>query len=125
VFAVNVQIALTDIPSPEHGPTQVVPTSHRSGSRPPAQDPVFDGHGPLSILARAGDAYLQDSQVWHRGAPNLSERTRYLYQICFGRRMIAQRLYPYLNYRAPDQVMDGAGERLLRVLGKHRVGSWG
>jgi hypothetical protein len=34
--------------------------------------------------------------------------------------MTAQRLFPFLNYRMPDHVLEGAGERLLRVLGKHR-----
>jgi hypothetical protein len=37
-----------------------------------------------------------------------------------GTRMTAQRLFPFLNYRMPDHVLEGAGERLLRVLGKHR-----
>jgi hypothetical protein len=39
--------------------------------------------------------------------------------------MIAQRFYPFLNYCMPDHVLEGAGERLLRVLGKHPSGPYG
>ena len=125
LLALNVQVALSDVPSDEYGPTQVVPGSHYSGRDPAKDNPTFEGRGALSIHAKAGDIYLQNSQTWHRGAPNTSDRTRYLYQIGMGRRCIAQRLYPYLNYRAPDHVLAGASERLLRVLGKHPIGAWG
>lgn len=122
----NVQIAVTDIPSVEYGPTQAVPGSHYSGREPSdPTNPVFEGRGPVSIFCRRGDVYLQHPLVWHRGAPNTSDRTRYLYQIAYGRRSIAQRFFPFLNYRVPDHVLDGADERILRLLGKHAKGAWG
>jgi len=66
----SVQIPLTDIESIEYGPTQYVPRSHYSGRAPnDSQNPTFEGQGPVSILCKAGDIYLQHSQVWHRGAP--------------------------------------------------------
>lgn len=109
-----------------YGPTQVVPGSHYSGRQPnDPREPIFEGRGPISILCRAGEAYLQHSQVWHRGAPNTSDRTRYLLQYAFGQRFVAQRFYPFLNYRMPDHVLEGADERLLRVLGKHPKGAYG
>jgi ectoine hydroxylase-related dioxygenase (phytanoyl-CoA dioxygenase family) len=76
----TVQVALSDIDRIEHGPTQFVPTSHYSG-RKPSQNPEFEGHGPQSVFCKAGDIYLTNHQCWHRGAPNLSERVRYIMQI--------------------------------------------
>ena len=123
---VNVQMPLTDLESVEYGPTQYVPDSHYSGRHPNDKfDPVWEGRRGVTILCKAGDIYLQHAQVWHRGAPNTSDRTRYLLQQSFGTRMIAQRFYPFLNYRMPDHVLEGAGERLLRVLGKHLKGPYG
>jgi ectoine hydroxylase-related dioxygenase (phytanoyl-CoA dioxygenase family) len=125
-YLVNVQFALTDIPSDEYGPTQIVPGSHYSGRNPPdPKNPSFEGRGPVSMLARAGDVYLQHPQTWHRGAPNTSNRTRYVYQQAWGMRFVAQRFYPFMNYRLPEHVLEGADERLLRVLGKHPKGAYG
>ncbi len=125
-YLVNVQFPLTDIPSDEYGPTQIVPGSHYSGRAPnDLRNPSFEGRGPLSMHARAGDAYLQHPQSWHRGAPNTSDRTRYVYQQAWSMRFVAQRFYPFMNYQVPDHVMQGADERLLRVLGKHSKGAYG
>ena len=126
VFQLTVQIPLTDIRSIEYGPTQFVPGSHYSGRHPDdKENPSFEGKGPVSILCKPGDIYLQTGQCWHRGAPNTSDRTRYLYQMAYGPRWVSQRFYPFLNYRMPDHVHNGAGERLLRVLGKHSKGAYG
>jgi ectoine hydroxylase-related dioxygenase (phytanoyl-CoA dioxygenase family) len=87
VFWMTVQVALTDIDSVEHGATQFVPGSHYSGRPPePGEDPVFEGRGPMAVLCKAGDIYLTNHQCWHRGAPNLSNRTRYLMQLQYARR---------------------------------------
>lgn len=80
VFWMTVQVALSDIDALEHGPTQFVPTSHYSG-RKPDQEPTFEGKGPQNVLCKAGDIYLTNHQCWHRGAPNLSERVRYIMQL--------------------------------------------
>jgi len=81
VLWITVQIALSDIESIEHGPTQYVPGSHWSGHHPTSQEnPEFEERGPVSIFCKAGDIYLQDPQCWHRGSPNTSDRTRYLMQ---------------------------------------------
>ncbi|MCX5662804.1 MAG: phytanoyl-CoA dioxygenase family protein [Planctomycetota bacterium] len=125
-FLFNVQIPLTDLLTDEFGPTQFVPGSHYSGRQPnDPRNPTFEGKGPVSIHCKAGDIYLQHSQVWHRGAPNKSTRTRYLLQQAYSMRFIAQRFYPFLNYRMPDHVLEGASDRLLRVLGKHGKGPYG
>lgn len=80
VFWMTVQVALSDIDQLEHGPTQFVPKSHYSGRKPP-ETLEFEGQGPQSVFCKAGDIYLTNHQCWHRGAPNLSERVRYVMQI--------------------------------------------
>jgi ectoine hydroxylase-related dioxygenase (phytanoyl-CoA dioxygenase family) len=88
----TLQVALSDIDSLEHGPTQIVPGSHYSGRRPTAgEEPQFEGRGPRPILCKAGDAYLFNHQCWHRGAPNRSDRTRYLMQLQYGQRWATRR----------------------------------
>ncbi len=124
-FLFTIQILLSDVPDEAHGPTQFVPGSHYAGRQPSGETPTFAGRGPVSILGRAGDAYLHDPQCWHRGAPNTSTATRYLLQIAYGRRWIAQRFHPFIDYRMPEHVWDGAGERLQRVLGRHPKGPYG
>ena len=84
VLWMTVQVALSDIDELDHGPTQYVPTSHYSGRKPTESlefGPEFDGHGPKAVFCKAGDIYLTNHQTWHRGAPNLSERVRYIMQI--------------------------------------------
>jgi hypothetical protein len=125
-FLVNCHHALTDVPSDEYGPLQVVPGSHYSGRQPnDAKNPTFEGRGPVSVHAKAGDCYLQHPQVWHRGAPNTSNRTRCIFGMAWAKRFVAQRFYPFLNYTVPPAVLEGADERLLRVLGKHAKGAYG
>lgn len=89
VLWMSIQFAITDITSEENGPTQIVPRSHFSGLLP-EQDhvkepdeinpPQYRGQGPVPILCNAGDAYLFNHQIWHRGSINQSDRTRYLMQ---------------------------------------------
>lgn len=92
VFWLTVQVALSDIDGLEHGPSQFVPGSHYSGRRPPpGESPEFEGRGPVSMLCKAGDIYLFNHQCWHRGAPNLSDRTRYLMQLQYAQRWADRR----------------------------------
>ena len=87
VFWFTVQVALSDITLLEHGPTQYVPGSHYSGRRPVSQeDPVFEGQGPRAVFCRAGDIYFTNHQAWHRGAPNTSDRIRYVMQLQYAQR---------------------------------------
>jgi hypothetical protein len=88
----TVQVALSDIETLEHGPMQYVPGSHYSGRQPnDPENPVFEGQGPVSVYCRAGDAYLLNHQCWHRGAPNTSDRVRYVLQLQFGARWAIRR----------------------------------
>jgi hypothetical protein len=126
VFLLTIQIPLTDIPSVEYGPTEFVPGSHYSGKNPnDPHNPSFEGQGPVPILCKAGDIYLHNGQCWHRGAPNTSDRTRYLLQLAYGQRWVSQRFYPFVNYRWPQHVLDRSDERRKRVLGVHPKGAYG
>ena len=92
VFWFTVQVALSDIAAIEHGPTQYVPCSHYSGRRPISQeDPHFEGQGPKAVFCKAGDIYFTNHQAWHRGAPNTSDRVRYVMQLQFAQRWAAAR----------------------------------
>lgn len=93
VFWMTVQVALSDIDATEHGPTQYVPESHYSGRKPgqAAAELIFEGRGPKDVLCKAGDIYLTNHQTWHRGAPNLSDRVRYVMQVQYAQRWADRR----------------------------------
>jgi ectoine hydroxylase-related dioxygenase (phytanoyl-CoA dioxygenase family) len=126
VMRMSVQIALTDQDEDQYGPSQFVPGSHYAGRQPnDPENPTFEGQGPVSLHLRTGDLYLLNGQTWHCGVPNTSDRVRYLFHQVYGQRFVAQRFWPYLNYHMPDYVLEGADERLLRVLGKHPEMAYG
>jgi ectoine hydroxylase-related dioxygenase (phytanoyl-CoA dioxygenase family) len=97
VFAIGVHLYLEDC-ARACGPTGVIPGSHRSGSPPPRDrlqdaDLTLNGRRAVPLEARAGDAALFVSDVWHRRLPATSGDTGRLFlQIHYGRRDIAQRL---------------------------------
>ena len=129
-FSVNTQWYLTDV-GPDDGPTQVVPFSHRAGKQPPKGGqgvddlPSYKEHAAKSLLVTAGDVALQHAQVWHRGAPVLSDKTRYLLQYSYGKRCFAQRFHPFTGYDLPAHVKANATARQLRLYGFHGRGPWG
>jgi ectoine hydroxylase-related dioxygenase (phytanoyl-CoA dioxygenase family) len=126
VYLLTVQILLTDVPSIEYGATEYVPGSHYAGQIPLDKiRPTFEGKGPVPIFGKAGDIYLHNGQCWHRGAPNESDRTRYLLQLAYGMRWVSQRFYPFVNYQFPPGIAERADERRKRVLGFHAKGPYG
>ncbi len=126
VFIANCTFALSDVSSLEYGPTQVVPGSHYSGRQPnDLKDPVFEGKHAVPIFCKAGDLYLFNNQAWHRGAPNTSDRTRYVFGVGYARRFMAQRFYPYMGYQLPQGMSERADPRRRRVLGLHEKGAYG
>ncbi|MGC4119695.1 MAG: phytanoyl-CoA dioxygenase family protein [Myxococcales bacterium] len=59
----------------EHGPTQVIPGSHRDVTMTPQTPGV-----PVdSIYCRKQDALLIDQRTWHRGTPRSVAGTRFLF----------------------------------------------
>jgi ectoine hydroxylase-related dioxygenase (phytanoyl-CoA dioxygenase family) len=124
-YSLTTMIALCDITDSALGPTQVVRGSHRTGAIPEYCEKLPCRMAPTSLFVRAGEGYVINSQTWHRGSQNTSERTRYVLATTYGRRFISQRFFPFLNYQMPMHVLDGASPRLLRLLGKHKKGPYG
>ncbi|MDA0989445.1 MAG: phytanoyl-CoA dioxygenase family protein [Verrucomicrobia bacterium] len=127
---------LTDVDSIDHGPTQLVRGSHLLGSLPPKSKGATHGEPDaldgtpyedrvFSCLGKAGSVILFNNQVWHRGAPNQSDRVRYITQVSYGRRIIGHKYKPYMNYQMPEHVYAGANARRMRLLGFLTPGPYG
>lgn len=114
-------LALSDIGTLEEGPTQYVRGSHYSGRGPNSQEnPEFEGNKPESIYCKAGNIYLQDPQCWHRGAPNTSNKTRYIIQSQYAAYWAYWRFSLCNGVPVPDDALRSADDRLLSLLGVHR-----
>lgn len=121
VFWFTVQFPLTDTDSIEYGPAEYVPESHYSGRNPPKEEPVvFDGNEPVSVFAKAGDVYLHDPMCWHRGAPNASSRTRYLFQTQYAVNWAYTRFGLYNRVPVPEDELVNSNDKLLNLLGRPR-----
>lgn len=110
---------LTDIDA-DLCPTLVIPGSHRAGRPPLAGETEWEGRRPEPVLCRAGDVLVFRSELWHAGSRNLSrDRSRYLLQVHYGRRMVAQKFSPYLDFRFNPATLAAATPRQRRLLGDH------
>jgi len=125
VFAVAMHLFLEDCPR-EAGPTAVVPGSHRSGRLPPKEKLsdatlAWDGREAVYLEARAGDAALFVSDVWHRGTPAEPGRRRFFLQVHYARRDIAQRIRTTedVNHLSPDAAARACSERERTLIGLH------
>jgi len=119
VFWFSFQIALSDIETIEHGPTQLVPGSHYSGRAVPQDTdvPIFEGQEPIPMLCKAGDVYLFNHQLWHRGMINHSDRRRYLMQNQYCKQWGINRFSAKdAICNLPEGELDGASERLRGLL---------
>ena len=117
----TVQMALNDIDSIDEGPTQYVRGSHYSGRHPnDPENPEFEGNKPVSIYCKAGDIYLQDPQCWHRGAPNLSDKTRYILQSQYAANWAYWRFSLCNGVPIPEDALQNASDQLLSLLGRSR-----
>ena len=126
VFAIGVHIYLMDCEMAD-GPTGVIPGSHLSGRPPPGgqhldPDLQYEGRGVVPLLAKAGDAGLFVSDVWHRRMPTHDgDHGRFFLQVHYGRRDIAQRLMTtaQANQLSPEAIARATTERERRVIGLH------
>ena len=130
-FIVNLNYYLCDVDE-ELGPTQFVPGSHRSCRQPGDEDkdengnPVYEGKQVVSASGKAGTAVLWHDQIWHRGGiSRTQDRYRWVQQAPYGRRFIAQRFYPFVNYHMPEDILARANPRRQRLLGLHGIGAYG
>ncbi len=117
---------LTDVTEPEHGGTEVIPGSHLFGRPCPEslegtewEDRIHYNLGP------AGSVTMFNNQVWHRGGPNRSDRTRYITQITYARRVIGHKYYPFIDYTMPEHVYRDADPRQKRLFGFLEHGAYG
>lgn len=117
---------LTDAPSVEYGPMQIVPGSHLFGKTPPQDLKGTEWEEKIvTCCGPAGSVTMFNCQVWHRGAPNTSERTRYMAQVSYARRLVGHKYYPFMNYAMPPHVYENADPRLKRLLGFLPHGAYG
>lgn len=117
---------LTDVTEIKYGGTEAIPGSHLFGAPCPKVMEGTQWENQVHYnLGRAGSVILFNNQVWHRGGPNRSERTRYITQVTYGRRMIGHKYYPFMNYQMPEHVYKDANPRLKRLLGFLERGAYG
>ncbi len=117
---------LTDVTEIECGGTETIPGSHLFGSRPPANLEGTEWEDKIHFnLGKAGSVIMFNNQVWHHGGLNQSNRTRYITQITYGRRIIGHKYFPFMSYAMPEHVYQGANPRLRRLLGFLEHGAYG
>ena len=117
---------LTDVTEIAHGPTQFVPGSHLFGAHcPPSLERSRHEKDVVTAYGKAGTAIIFSCQVWHRGHPNRSERTRYVAQVSYAHRIIGHRYFPFMNYVMPEHVYADADPRRKRLLGFLPTGAYG
>lgn len=106
-------------------PTWVIPGSHRSGrtlawGKDP--NPTWQGRELEPVLCKAGDVLFFRSEIWHTGSKNATaDRTRYLLQVHYSHRFIAQQFSPYLAFQFNPEILAAANPRQRRLLGEHRA----
>jgi ectoine hydroxylase-related dioxygenase (phytanoyl-CoA dioxygenase family) len=126
IFAVGAHIFVEDCPM-EAGPTAVLRGSHRSGRLPPRDrltdlDLTFENRKPVFLPAKAGDAILFVSDLWHRGTPAQAGHGRFFLQCHYGRRDLAQRIQTTaeVNQLSSDAIGRAQTERERTLIGLHQ-----
>jgi hypothetical protein len=106
-------------------PTYVIPGSHKSGRALSGEkDPEWEGKKLEPVLCKPGDVLFFRSEIWHTGSLNKSDRLRYLIQVHYSHRTIAQRFSPF-PFSFNQEFLATANPRQLRLLGKHPEMAYG
>jgi len=106
-------------------PTYVIPGSHRAGRRPGRLEAQWNGRLPQPVLCAAGDVLFFRSDLWHSGSDNQTpDQVRYLLQVHYGRREMAQHFAPFLEWRFRPDVLAACNPVRRRLLGDHRPGAY-
>jgi ectoine hydroxylase-related dioxygenase (phytanoyl-CoA dioxygenase family) len=106
-------------------PTHLIPGSHRAGRKPGREETHWNGRLPQPVLCEAGDVLFFRSDLWHSGSDNrTADQVRYLLQVHYGRREMAQHFAPYLEWRFNPEVIAACTPRQRRLLGDHRRGAY-
>jgi hypothetical protein len=120
VYIITVMYYLNDVGA-DGAPTELVPGSHKSGRKPDpfAPAPTYEGRGPHAILCETGDCVLFHNQVWHHALPNRSPESRYVLQVHYAARFIAQRFWPFPLARFPAEFLERLTPRRQLLMGMH------
>lgn len=109
-------------------PTYVIPGSHKSGRSlnwGKDSDPVWEGKHLEPVTCRAGDVLFFRSEIWHTGSLNKTkDQTRYLLQVHYSHRFIAQQFSPFITWQFNPDVLAACNPRQLRLLGNHRQAAY-
>ena len=106
-------------------PTHVIPGSHRAGRKPTRSEESWNDRLPQPVLCNAGDVLFFRSDLWHSGSDNrTADQVRYLLQVHYGRREMAQHFSPFLNWQFNPIVLAACNPRQRRLLGDHRQGAY-
>ena len=123
-FIITAHFYLNDV-TPDLAPTRVVPGSHRAGRAPSEGEEIWQDHATEAVLARAGDCLLFRSDMWHAGSDNRTrDDVRYLLQVHYGRREMAQHFSPFLEWHFNPTIIAAASSRQRRLLGEHEPGAY-
>jgi len=123
IYICTAHYYLSDIPM-ELCPTWVIPGSHKSGRSPQKGEETWQGKKLEPVLCKAGDVLFFRSEVWHTGSENTTDDIRYLVQVHYTHRTVAQRFSPF-PFVFNQELLLGANERQLRLLGKHPEMAYG
>ena len=109
-------------------PTWVIPGSHRSGRAlafGSQGSPTWQGRELEPVLCKAGDVLFFRSEIWHTGSKNATaDQTRYLLQVHYSHRIVAQQFSPFLTFQFSPETMANANPRQRRLLGEHKQGAY-
>jgi hypothetical protein len=124
LFIFTAHYYLTDV-GHDCAPTRIVPGSHRSRRAPGPGETSWNARGADTLVVNAGDCVVFRSDVWHAGGDNTTATsTRYLLQVHYGRREMAQHFSPFLDWRHDPHVLAAATPRQRRLLGDHAPGPY-
>jgi hypothetical protein len=123
-FMLTAHFYLNDV-MPDLAPTRIVPGSHRAGRAPTESENDWRGRAAEAVLAHAGDCLVFRSDIWHAGSDNHTRTDiRYLLQVHYGRREMAQHFSPFLEWRFNPAVLTATTIRQRRLLGDHAPGAY-
>ena len=106
-------------------PTHVIPGSHRAGRKPARSEKHWGDRSLQPVLCNAGDVLFFRSDLWHSGSDNrTANQVRYLLQVHYGRREMAQHFAPFLDWRFHPEVLASCNSRQRRLLGDHPEGAY-
>lgn len=123
-FILTAHFYLNDVAA-DLAPTRIVPGSHRAARAPRPDESEWNGRKMQTVVAHAGDCLVFRSDVWHAGSDNTTRAgVRYLLQVHYGRREMAQHFSPYIEWRFDPEVIAAATPRQRRLLGDHEPGPY-